>query len=155
MTTQVRFHSYTGTATRFYPPSSTDAVREAVGRWSRVLNGTITYDPASIRTAASQSNEERLFRERFARLMKTWRNETGLYSVDTKKITHPAYLMIIGMGRQAIPMILADLQQRGGHWYQALEAILGYNPIQMSSPVGLSELKERWLAWGRQEGYLS
>ncbi|MDP6422106.1 MAG: hypothetical protein FI707_13325 [SAR202 cluster bacterium] len=103
----------------------------------------------------ANSPDEPILRDKFRRLAKTWRDETGMYSVDVKKIAHPAYREIIELGDQAIPLILADLEQHGGHWHHALEAILGYSPIKGDAKINLRELKERWLAWGREKGYLS
>jgi hypothetical protein len=56
------------------------------------------------------------------------------------------------MGPAALPFILRDLRQRGGHWLWALFAITGEDP----SPEGTDyETAVRaWLDWGVQRGYL-
>lgn len=92
--------------------------------------------------------------QRFDSLVRTWRKETGMYSVDTRKVAHPAYLQVIRLGDEAIPLILRELQEHGGRWYQALEAILGYDPIHVSGPITIQELKEKWLEWGRQHEHI-
>ena len=108
------------------------------------------------RESAVQANstDERIVRKRFKRLAKIWRDGTGMYSVDVKKIAHPAYREITELGEQAIPLILTDLERHGDHWDNALEAILGHNPIEDNGSMNLKELKERWITWGRAKGNL-
>jgi hypothetical protein len=51
--------------------------------------------------------------ERFKKLARTWKSETDLHSKVAKRILHPAYQKIIGMGEAAIPLILKDLAENG------------------------------------------
>jgi hypothetical protein len=53
--------------------------------------------------------------ERFHTLTDRWRAQTTHLSDTVAKAMHPAYQDIIGMGRQALPLILEDLKQNGGH----------------------------------------
>lgn len=66
---------------------------------------------------------------------------------------HPAYQQIIGMGRTAIPYILEELAERGGHWFWALRAITGENPVDGSDQGDVEKMKLAWLQWGVREGY--
>ena len=90
----------------------------------------------------------------FSELANRWHRETGMYSLSIQKTSHPAYLRIVGMGSRAIPFILKDLRQHGGHWYQALESILGYSPVQIDEPGNIRQIKAQWLAWGHRAGHL-
>ncbi len=65
----------------------------------------------------------------FNQLAEQWRRETLALSSSTDIVMHPAYYQIIGMGRSALPWILRELQQRGGHWFLALRAISRQNPV--------------------------
>ena len=105
---------YTGTATR----------REAYG----VLTASPT--PARQKYVGSSSSIQNEITAEFAELAARWHRETGMYSLEIQKTSHSAYLRIIGMGSRAIPLILEDLQEHGGLWYQALESILGYSPVR-------------------------
>src|SRR5437868_15345823 len=60
-------------------------------------------------------------RERFNRLARQWREDTQWLSSTTEIAMHPAYQGIIGMGSEALPMILDDLHANSGHWYWALK----------------------------------
>jgi hypothetical protein len=93
---------------------------------------------------------------RFRRLAATWKAETELVSKVTKRILHPAYQKIIGMGEPAIPLILKDLSEHGpDDWFWALTAITDDNPITEDISGDMQAMAEAWLQWGRKAGYLS
>lgn len=81
-----------------------------------------------------------------------WRKETQHTSSMTKMISHPSYRRIMGMGRDALPLILRELQARPDHWLVALNAITGEDPVPAESKF--NEAVEAWLAWGKEKGYL-
>jgi len=82
-----------------------------------------------------------------------WERETSLLSSPKKKAEHPAYQAIIQMGDNAIPLILDRMRSTGGHWYWALTALTGISPIPQGSHGIMSEMRDAWLAWGRERGY--
>lgn len=93
--------------------------------------------------------------ERFKRLAKAWKTETELVSKVSKKMMHPAYQKIIGMGESAIPLILNDLAENGpDDWFWALTAITDDNPITDEIAGNMAAMTEAWLRWGRNAGYL-
>src|SRR5882724_11757708 len=51
----------------------------------------------------------------------------------------PHYLRIIGMGKPALPLILAELQARPDHWDCALEMITEENPVPFESAGKMKE----------------
>jgi hypothetical protein len=67
---------------------------------------------------------------------------------------HPAYQEIISMGRPAVPLLLAELRRRPDHWFLALSAITGANPVPSESAGKLAEMAEAWIRWGEAQGYL-
>jgi hypothetical protein len=90
--------------------------------------------------------------ELFSELVQRWRRETVAYSDLQKKVLHPAYQRIIGLGPVAIPLILQELQQRPGHWFWALNALTDEDPVPPEATI--TEATEAWLNWGREQGYL-
>ena len=64
----------------------------------------------------------------FHRLADEWRNETWFISSIKKRISHPAHLKIIGLGRPAIPLIIKEMRSSPDHWFFALEAITREDP---------------------------
>jgi hypothetical protein len=94
--------------------------------------------------------------EKFRRLADTWREETFVSSSLTTLLTHPAYLRILAMGKRALPLILADLRDRGGYWFMALDYIVDEdaNPITEDIRYTPKKMKEAWIEWGVQNHYL-
>ncbi|MBX3387998.1 MAG: hypothetical protein KF691_00940 [Phycisphaeraceae bacterium] len=92
-------------------------------------------------------------RERFRSLAQQWRKETQWLSSTTQIAMNPAYQAIIGMGAQAIPMILEELRQNSGHWYWALKAISNEDPVVPRDRGSAKKMRAAWLQWGRAKGF--
>ena len=90
---------------------------------------------------------------RFRALADQWRRETGPLSSSSRIAAHPAYQEIIGMGPAALPLILRELQEHGDHWFAALRAISGENPVPKEYAGRIPKIAECWLEWGREKGY--
>lgn len=67
--------------------------------------------------------------ERFHRLASVWRAETAYVSSSSELVGHPAFREIVGMGVPVIPLLLRELENRGGHWHRALREITGADPV--------------------------
>ena len=89
----------------------------------------------------------------FLELAEQWRRETGMMSLVTKMSMHPAYQRIIGMGQAVVPLILRELEQEPDHWFWALQAITGANPVESEQRGRLKQMAEAWIQWGRENGY--
>jgi hypothetical protein len=70
----------------------------------------------------------------------------------TKMVSHPSYRRIIGLGRPALPFLFRELEREADHWFVALNAITGADPVLPGATF--SEAAESWLAWGQKKGYL-
>ena len=92
--------------------------------------------------------------ERFVRYAEEWRAETGFMSSVRDKALHRSYQQIIGMGQQAVPLILRDLRKRPDHWFWALNAITGVDPVPPSDRGQIKRMAEAWLRWGQARGLL-
>jgi hypothetical protein len=101
-------------------------------------------------TASYQIEERQIFQ----RLAVEWHSATDHLSSPTQIALHPAYQRIIGMGRSVIPFILEDLRRRGGQWYWALRAITGEMVVQPEDAGNIRLMKDRWLRWGKEHGYI-
>ena len=93
-------------------------------------------------------------RERFRSLAQQWRSETQWLSSTTQIAMHPAYQAIIGMGAEALPMILEDLRQTSDHWYWALRAISNEDPVVPRDRGSMKKMKSAWLQWGETKGHI-
>lgn len=82
---------------------------------------------------------------RFDKLAAQWAEETGRFSTTLQKVTHPAYQQIIGLGPQAVPLIMNELAQGRNHWFWALRAITGEDPTRAGDT--LQSAIEAWQSW--------
>jgi hypothetical protein len=92
--------------------------------------------------------------ERFRELVRQWKEATAFTSSGTEIALHPAYQQIIGMGKDAVPLILDELQGEEDHWFWALRSITGEDPVAPSERGNLPKMTAAWLAWARSNGYL-
>jgi hypothetical protein len=96
------------------------------------------------------SDVKRLFSE----LSRDWREATNLASSASEIVLNQSYQRIIGLGPDVIPLVLADLRARGGHWFSALRALTGENPVRPLDVGRIKKMTESWLNWGRQKGLI-
>lgn len=83
----------------------------------------------------------------FEVLAAQWHDEADGLSLTYRKVTHPAYLKIIGLGPRVVPLIVEDLRERGGWWFAALEALTRENPASSLDSGHPEAVKAAWLQW--------
>jgi len=91
---------------------------------------------------------------RFEALAERWKEETALLSDSNAIAAHPAYQEVIKLGMPVVPLILRDMAREHSHWFEALTAITGEDPIPREHWGRISAMVEDWLAWGRQRGLI-
>jgi flagellar biosynthesis GTPase FlhF len=101
--------------------------------------------------AQPRADEESI--AKFERLVAEWKADTKFVGTVLEMATHPAYQQIIGMGQPAVPLILQRLAAKGEHWFWALRAITGENPVPKTSRGNIEQMTEAWLSWGRAKGH--
>ena len=90
---------------------------------------------------------------RFSLLLERWHKERGPTSSVSNIIRCDSYQQIIKMGKRALPLILAQLKQEGNnpdHWFIALEAITGEEPIPENAYGNMLKMSEAWLCWAEK-----
>lgn len=92
--------------------------------------------------------------QRFAELADEWKASIGVTPTVMQMAMHPAYQQIIGMGPAVLPAILRDLERETNHWFWALKSITGVDPVPEKSRGRITEMRDAWLQWGREHGYL-
>lgn len=140
--------------------------RAGMTRWGRGKNrdlavaGTMMQDPAlplarkTLRRAYEQwaaRDVEKLFVD----LADRWHQETAHSSSITKVVMHPAYQQIIGLGKEALPLLLESLRSRPGYWFWALESIARETPVTPDIAGHTRSMKRAWLDWGEKRGLIS
>jgi hypothetical protein len=116
------------------------------------LAGKTGESGVPISTAVRRPKPEHLLEQKFRRLVEQWHQETEHISSITKASMHPAYQRIIGMGHNAIPLLLRELQQNPDHWFWALNAISEQDPAR--SEDTFDGAVRAWLKWGKENDYL-
>jgi hypothetical protein len=91
--------------------------------------------------------------QKFQRLAAVRRAEMGHLSSTTKMFSHPAYQEIIAMGMDVVPWLLRDLAKEPEHWFAALRAITGAQPVPPKDRGQVDWMAEAWLAWANEHGY--
>ena len=91
--------------------------------------------------------------ERFERLAASWEEAVAHHSSESSRTRHPAYQEIIALGPPVIPLLLRDMERRQGHWFAALVALSGVNPVAASDAGKVAKMIQVWLQWGRENGY--
>jgi hypothetical protein len=89
---------------------------------------------------------------RFLALVQAWKEETRLLSSIHDMVAHPAYLQIIGLGKEALPLLIDELRREPDHWFVALQAITGINPIPSSACGNVDAMARAWLIWAEKQG---
>jgi hypothetical protein len=90
---------------------------------------------------------------RFRRLAAAWERATAHLSSMKAASEHPAYQEIIQLGPEVVPLLLRDLDETERHWFVALRALTGANPIPASAAGNIPKMIEAWRTWGKENGY--
>lgn len=93
-----------------------------------------------------------LVAQRFRALAARWREDCGHLSSIREMILHPAYQQIIGMGPAVLPHVLDELERQPDHWFWALRAITGEDPVRQQDRGRVSEMARDWLEWAEGRG---
>ena len=89
---------------------------------------------------------------RFNDLAAEWASETAHLSMMSEIVLHRSYQEIIGLGRDVLPLILKRLSVEPNHWFWALRAISGEDPVPPADVGRLDAMRRAWLEWGRRRG---
>lgn len=147
-----RFHyGYKLTPKRIqeYPVPRGKTLLEAV---RKAINGSRGPILSASQAMASLSSYDPS--EDFVGLRSKWGKASALLSSPKAKSMIPEYQRIIGMGKSAVPLILDDLATNGpDHWFWALQAITGENPVCESQIGNMEAMTKAWIEWGIHQGY--
>jgi hypothetical protein len=108
---------------------------------------------ATVPTKPSPAQPAETVEARFRRLVAAWEQATAHLSSMTAASKHPAYQEIIAMGPAVMPYLLRDLEDNETHWFVALKAITGADPIPPSAAGNVPKMIEAWLQWAKDKGY--
>lgn len=89
--------------------------------------------------------------ERFQYLRDAWKEDTWHVASPKKKATHWAYQQIIGGGDKSLPFIIDDLKEETDHWFWALRAITGEDPVPEEHRGRMDKMAQDWIEWYEQQ----
>jgi len=92
--------------------------------------------------------------DRFQQLKDDWKSRSRYLSNSAQIAMLWPYQQIIGMGPAVVPLILAEMRQETDHWFWALEAITGENPVPEEAAGKVGAMAQAWIDWGRRKGLL-
>ncbi len=87
---------------------------------------------------------------RFQALAARWKQERPPLSSSAALAAHPAYQEIIALGPDAVPLLQRELAREPDHWFRALHALTGANPVPPESQGKVREMAAAWLRWGHE-----
>lgn len=122
--------------------------------YSGDLQGTFLVSASIETNLIVDSKAKKWFK--FQALAKQWQLERGAMSSITEMSILPSYQKIIGMGEDAIPLILARLRSEGDEpdqWFWALRSLTDVNPVKEEDQGDFQAMAQAWLAWGESEEY--
>lgn len=90
----------------------------------------------------------------FRVLAEDWKSACSFLSSTSAMVAHPSYQAIIRMGQPAVPLLLHDLEKEPVHWFEALKAITGEDPVLPKDWGNIPAMTSGWLAWGRSRNLL-
>ena len=91
-------------------------------------------------------------RQRFKRYADEWTAQTAHLSVLSQRVMHPSYQRIIGLGADALPLIIERLSTQPDHWFWALSSISGEDPVRPEDVGRFGVMRDTWIDWGRDRG---
>jgi hypothetical protein len=127
-----------------------DELRELLATISTERRAAADRLHGLIKAAAAGSPGSAGTEERFRALADQWRRETRLQSSVSKKIRHPAYLKLMEMGEEVVPLILGELAKEPDHWFAALRTVTGETP-HPPEKTAMAGLAAAWIEWGRKK----
>ena len=140
--------------TQAYSEPDTPAVVSRYGQLGHEMAGTLTHMILGLVFVSEDVSTVTDAQAEFDRLATDWKQETAHLSSPGRIAEHRAYQEIIGMGKQAIPMILRDLDGSQAQWFWALRSIARESPVRPEDRGDVHAMTIAWLDWGKDRRYI-
>jgi len=93
---------------------------------------------------------------RFQALKTQWHFQRGATSSIEEMCSRPAYLSIMAMGPDVLPLIIGQLKAEGNdpdHWFVALHHVSkGADPVPNQDKGNMIKMSQAWQEWAEREG---
>lgn len=88
---------------------------------------------------------------RFSELKQEWQEASAFLPRLDDAVKLWSYQQIIGIGPAVVPFILQSLQQDPDHWFWALSAITGEDPVDPNDRGDITLMANAWIDWGKKK----
>ena len=164
----VRVSDEPGTAVSrslYWPTTQEPEAIQAIKHWAAYMTAmadlvsegfrstTAIHAPIDVAALADVSARAEA-RAAFDQLASEWQRETAHLSSPAAIAEHNAYQEIIGMGEDAIPWILRDLEATHSQWFWALRCIARESPVKPEDRGDIEAMTTAWLDWGKRHRYI-
>ena len=105
-------------------------------------------------TVPSKTDVQTSIETEFRRLANQWREQVGGDSSLSRITGNINYLKVISLGREAIPLILKELQKQPAPWFVALRALTGEEGVGRTHTGNFRRMADDWITWGRENKYI-
>jgi hypothetical protein len=105
--------------------------------------------------SAAESGTKAELRDRFLRLASDWKEQSRYLSNSAAMAMLMPYQQIIGMGKEALPLILEELRREPAQWFWALRAITGEDPVPPEAAGMVRLMADAWVKWGQEHKLIS
>jgi cold shock CspA family protein len=116
--------------------------------------GRTADEPDEAARPCGRAGADKTARDRFDKLAKRWLAESRHMSDVTAMVMLPSYQEIVGIGPDAVPLMLERLKRAPEHWFWALRAITGANPVPDADRGRVSAMAQEWVNWGHEHGVI-
>lgn len=99
------------------------------------------------------SHEERLA-GRFDELRARWLRKVQFSSGGFGDLDDPDFQGILALGEDIVPWLVEDQLNNHVHWFDALEAITGAQPVPEEHYGDIDAMAEDWRAWAMENGWV-
>ncbi len=83
-----------------------------------------------------------------------WKEDTMFMSSIHAMMENRHHAAIVAMGEEVLPLLFKELEENKDHWFMALHEITGVNPVPAEFAGHVATMREHWLKWGRENGYI-
>jgi hypothetical protein len=102
-----------------------------------------------MRAAVLPVQQQSAIEVRFEELNWEWHQTRNDFSSGIDNFILPAYQQIIGLGPDAVPLILRALASELDDWFWALRAITGVDPVPGDHRGYLEAMRKDWFDWAK------
>ena len=125
-----------------------------MAQWERTWQPVTSDSRTSGLPTYPRKDDPEALQKRFDELKREWSDDVAGYSTIRHMVAHPAYLAILALGPDVLPLVLREFCENGGHWLHALRALTGKSPVPYEEWGDMTASRSRWREWGESHGLI-